>query len=149
MNKEHCWADIINHYTNKGYIINGLTLPFLIGSYNYSNTENLISLEEIISNLLNYEKPITLMLCPNIDEYIFNIMDLETFKVKKYFRQLDNIYITDGSLKDIKDVNELISFLDLRYYDVLEQNLFSKDDITLKWRELDNEEIDRLKEVFS
>lgn len=147
MNGEFYWVKILNHYTKKGYVTNGLTLPFLIGGYNhYSKAENAISVEKIISKFLDYEIPITLMKCPKIDEYIFNIMDFESSKIRNYFRQIDNIYITDSSLKNIKSTNELISFLELRYSDNLKQNYFSKDDITLKWRKFDIEEVSKIKE---
>ncbi|WLD23095.1 hypothetical protein NU10_10295 [Flavobacterium dauae] len=152
MNKELYWVKILNYYTNKGIFSNGLTLPFLIGcSYINSKKQNVFSISEIISDFARYEMPITLMKCPQINEYIFNIMDSESLKHKSFYREINNIYTTDNSLNEIKNTNELKLFFEDRYrsLNILNENRFSRDNnAPNKWREFDSKEENTIKEIL-
>lgn len=121
------WHKILSHYENKGYISNGLTLPYLIGSLQIiDNDANLCSIKEMIESFDDYG--CTILKCDNIGEYVIGTLDKETFDDRAlYFNIGNRIIVTDDSLNHIKSVDELIIFFKDLYEYIIEDKGYSKE----------------------
>lgn len=120
------WFDLLRHFEDKGYIHNGLTIPFLIGSRKVLEPqESLLSIKDFIISI--NEVGGTILECPDIGEFVFGTLDQETLIYKSaYPKTIDNIIITDNSLHSVNSLQEVISHFELRYQKNLDSGEYSK-----------------------
>lgn len=125
-NKTPYWHLVLSHFENKGYIHNGLTIPFLIGSREILEPqENLLTINELVYSIGAMGG--TILECPNIGEFVIGTVDSETLKYKSaYPKLLDNIIVTDNSLNTVNNLDELISHFETLYQDKLPNKGYSK-----------------------
>lgn len=140
------WAKIFYHFIRRGYIYNGLTLPFLIGAEKVMDTDaTLYSISEILEKFSRYEMPVTVMRCGNIGEYVFGIMDTEDLNHKNLYREINNIFVTDNSLAACSTLSDLIDTMEGRYNGLLDKQFYSR--LNGKWESFSNIDIERIKET--
>src|SRR4051812_38514295 len=108
------WYRLLEHYEKKRYFSNGLTIPFLIGSRILIEPgENLLSIGQFILEASGtpIPKPITIIKCGNIGEFVIGILDTETDAIRKQYsnlyKEIDNLIFTDSSLADISNLDSL------------------------------------------
>jgi len=141
------WHGLLTHYENKGYISNGLTLPYLIGSLQLiCNDTNLGSVTDMIESLDDYG--CTILKCDTIGEYVIGTLDKETLDNRKLYYTIGNkIIVIDESLNHINNVEELIIFFEDLYNDIIGKNCFSKDGTN--WRPFSDDESNKILEFIN
>jgi hypothetical protein len=120
------WCKLLLHFEKKGYIHNGLTVPFLIGAREIMEpNETLLSIRELmISISLNGG---TILKCPNINEYVIGTVDSETLGFKSVYPKLiEEIIVTDTSLELVNTLEELIAYFESLYSIYIETSDYSK-----------------------
>ncbi len=139
------WHKVLKHFENKGYIHNGLTIPFLIGSRErLEPNENLFTIDQLVNSIS--EVGGTILKCPNIGEFIIGTVDTDTLIFKStYPKTIDNIIITDNSLTSINSIIEMISFFENRYKEEINNRNYSLN--SGKWGYFTQTELERIDEL--
>lgn len=127
------WFEILVHFDRKRYISNGLTAPFLIGGGTVLKPEQtILSVEKLIEQASNKSlpRPITIIRCGNIREFVIGILDFETAAMRmqynSMYREIDNIIFPDSSLDMVTNIQELKSKLSEIYQPLVDNKEFSK-----------------------
>ncbi|MBL7839209.1 MAG: hypothetical protein JNJ75_03620 [Cyclobacteriaceae bacterium] len=138
------WKNILKHFEIKGYIHNGLTLPFLIGARQYVEPkQRLLSLEELLQQLSIVG--CTMLKCNNIGEFVTGSLDSATANMKNAYHCIERIVVTDNSMDNISTIPQLIVHMKSKYDENVNSKKYSK---TLgTWEFFTKEEIKQLKEV--
>lgn len=150
---ENYWLKVLEHFDEKGYFNNGLTIPFLIGSNTeISSNQNLISVRRFISQIMNKEikEQIKILKCSHLDEYVFGILDDDTIKYIQLkgttlYRQVGNLVIIDNSFQEIEEIEEIENLLEELYQEIIDSKKFSKENG--KWGPYSKIDLGRLKEI--
>jgi hypothetical protein len=128
------WHKVLTYYERNNYFSNGLTIPFLIGTRKFiePNNNSIQTISEFIDELLNSTHFTTIMKCGNIGEYVIGVLDNETkglinTQYKGVYKQFGNLIVTDSSLNNITNNNELKLLFENLYSDLLDKNFFSKE----------------------
>jgi hypothetical protein len=143
-NETKYWFKLLQHFDNKNYFYNGLTLPFIIGSKIYIEPEEkLQSIREIIEDFNSSKFFINVLKCGCIGEYVFRISDSGDENI---YRKLETFVITDSSFSNYTNIEEIIEELENEYGNCIKDGKFSK--INGFWRSfcLDND-IPKIKEI--
>jgi hypothetical protein len=124
------WVQVLRAYLDDGYITNGLTIPFLVGTKKcfYPFDED-FSIEDLMHSLSDYGVPVSIMKCDNIGEYVVSILDsqsLDYHKSSNIYKQINNIYIIDDSLDEFDTLHSIISFFEDEYNDSINIGNYSK-----------------------
>lgn len=141
------WSVLLRHFENRGYIHNGLTIPFLIGA------RKRMQPQEPLSNINDLVKSVnevggTVLECNNIGEFVIGTLDAETLKYKSFYpKWIDNILITDNSLNTVSNIQELIYYFEERYRINLDNREYSKNNG--KWTDFTEIEEIRIDEINS
>ncbi|WP_316749599.1 hypothetical protein [Pedobacter gandavensis] len=140
------WHRLLRHFERKGYIQNGLTIPFLIGALEVMEPDaKQWTINEMTESLNNIG--CTILKCSNIGEFVIGSLDTETLKCKKlYHKPCDKIIVTDSSLDQVKFFVELLSLFDRLYQSRLDNKEFSKNDGS--WTYFTRTDLDRIKETI-
>jgi hypothetical protein len=132
MKTKYTWAVLLAFFEKQNYFRNGLTIPFLIGAVELLENKKM-SISELTEELMdkNNENLITIMRCGNIGEFVIGIMDNETkcyynMYPKNVIKSFDNLSITDSSLDDYHEKNELITLFENLYKDNINRSEYSK-----------------------
>lgn len=120
------WCRLLRHFEKRGYIHNGLTIPFLIGARKrIEPQEPLLDIRDLIISI--NEVGGTVLECSNIGEFVIGTIDTETLKYKSAYRKcIDNILITDDSLDMVNNLQELIYRFEQRYQKNIDNYEYSK-----------------------
>ena len=140
-----CWSVLLRHFENRGYIYNGLTIPFLIGARNRMEPQtSLLKISEFVYSINGVGG--TVLECPDIREFVIGTLDTETLKYKSvYPKCIDNILITDNSLNTVSNIQELISHFEQRYQINLDKCEYSKNNgLWTDFTEIDKTRIDEI-----
>lgn len=127
------WFEVLSHFEREKYFVNGLTIPFLIGSRSIIEPEREIqSISDLITDLINFPKSTSIMKCGNIKEFVIGILDFETnLLIRNQYqgihKQFGNLVITDNSFHNIQRIDKLILYFEDLYTNILNQKLFSKE----------------------
>jgi hypothetical protein len=144
------WAKILKHFEKNHYFNNGLTIPFLIGSRTIIEPqEKLLNVGDLIKQMNSYLRPVTVLYCGQIDEFVFSLIDIETNNMRKQYqnlyKEIDNIICTDQSLNEITNINDLIEKWDKLYTGKIIDKTYSKNNgLWIPYTTLDK---DRLGEI--
>jgi hypothetical protein len=123
---EPYWHRVICHFEKKGYIANGLTIPFLIGARTIVEPgQPMLSLDELMYEVSQYGA--TIMKCPCLNEYVLGSLDQETEAVSEHYRKFDKLIVSDDSFSDKKNMDEVAIFLVEIYDPVISGNCYSKE----------------------
>lgn len=120
------WHLLLSYFESKGHIHNGLTIPFLIGAREILEPQaNLLTINELVNSINTMGG--TILECPNIGEFVIGTVDSETLKYKSaYPKILDNIIVTDNSLNEVNNLDDLISHFEKLYQDKIPNKEYSK-----------------------
>lgn len=120
------WHRLLKHFENKGYINNGLTIPFLIGSLEIVDPKaKLWTIDSMIDSL--NEIGCTILKCPGIKEFVIGSIDSETLKHRQlYHNPCKNIFVTDSSLDNVNSCEEITNLFNELYQLRLDNRKFSK-----------------------
>lgn len=149
------WLSVLNHFDEKRYCQNGLTIPFLVGANQIlSENKNPISIQELLKPIIDMEikTKITMLRCHGIGEFVFGIVDWETKQLiefhrkngKELFREIGCLNIIDRSFEYLSD-KEVIVKLEEKYISKIENGDYSK--ISGKWGPFSDEDINRINEL--
>ncbi len=144
-NRRPYWYILLRHFENKGYIHNGLTIPFIIGARErLEPKEKLFTIEELMMSI--NEIGGTILECSNIGEFVIGTVDFETLKFKHLYPNIiDNIIVTDNSLSMVKNLEELIAHFKNCYQNHIESAEYSKNHGT--WGYFTEEDLKKLDEI--
>lgn len=120
------WHHLLRHFEKKGYVHNGLTIPFLVGSIEIlePNTRQW-TIDKMIESLCNHG--CTILKCPNIGEYVIGSLDGNSLKNKQlYHCPCDNVLVIDDSLNNVRDFSSLKGVFKELYESRIEKKEFSK-----------------------
>ncbi|SFD37973.1 hypothetical protein [Flavobacterium phragmitis] len=134
------WYKTLSFFLKKGYINNGLTLPFLAGLYE----ENEITIEDLITEMCNINS-ISIQKCPRINEFVFGILILESKEELKHYKLLGGLFLLDNSLDEFNRIDDLINHFEQIYLTKINSNCFSKNNG--RWGYYNENEKNHLKEV--
>lgn len=145
------WFNVLAHFESNGYVYNGLTLPFLIGTSTILEPQSrLLSIEQFFQEISDSNLVLTLMKCGNIGEYVFGTLDGETEAVHKLYpnlyKEFGNIIITDNSFSNCQSLDEIIPTLIDEYQMRIDAQQFSK--VLGEWNNYTTKDIDRIKELL-
>jgi len=144
------WIDVLRHFEEKGYVRNGLTLPFLIGYIDVLQPgASLQSVRSFVEEASNMPDAITVMTCGHIGEFVFGTLDTETDKMRKQYKELyrefGNIIVTDHSFKGCNNLDAVISELEYTHNGDIIARHFSKNEG--RWQYYSPEEQSRIREL--
>ncbi|CAM4404757.1 hypothetical protein [Flavobacterium terrigena] len=139
--KSNKWFKTLDYFLNKGYVNNGLTIPFLVGLY----TKNEICIRELITSMSETNN-ISIQKCDRIDEFVFGIFINESNNEIKLYKNISGLIILDNSLGKINSLDELIALFENLYFENIQQELFSKNKGI--WGSYNEEEIKKLTELI-
>jgi uncharacterized protein YpuA (DUF1002 family) len=127
-----------------------LTIPFLIGSRSIVQPqEDLLTIEGLIDQMNSHSRPITIMFCGQIKEYVLSLLDEETNSIRKQYKNLykefGNLICADQSLDKITTLTELIKKLDSDYSEIIKNQTFSKN--IGKWASFSDKDKSQLNEI--
>lgn len=139
------WHQLLRHFENKGYIHNGLTIPFLIGSIEILKpNDQQWTIDKMMESLNSHG--CTILKCSNIGEYVIGSLDSETLKNKQlYHCPCDNIVITDSSLNKVNSFTDLKVMFEEMYQLRISKREFSKD--SGNWTYFTISDLSRIKET--
>lgn len=139
------WSIILRHFEKRGYIHNGLTIPFLIGVRNKIEPQKpFLKISDLIISI--NEIGGTILECPNIGEFVIGTLDAETLKYKSaYPKWIGNILVTDNSLKMVNNLKELIFQFEQRYQKYIDNCKYSKNNGV--WTDFSEIEVTRIDEL--
>lgn len=121
------WLDVLEHFLEKRYVDNGLTVPFLIGSKSVLEPdEPLQSVKEFLTEISENEPPISLMWCGKVRHYILSTMDSYDIDMRVIYKNFGNLVIIDNSFRDAKSLEDIISELDTELSDEIKGGGFSR-----------------------
>jgi hypothetical protein len=140
------WEQLLLSQRNRGK--NGLTIPFIIGSQNFLNTDKKDNIEELILDILkNSSFEITLRLCADIHTLILEKRNPNNVV---YYPSYNNIEQSKFSVsKSFKDdfgntVEEVIIILTNQFKKIIDDKTFSaqssQDGRIAKWKFFSNSE---------
>ncbi len=140
------WILVIRHYLKKGYALNGLTLPFLIGARTIVEPHlPLLSIEQILLQAIEHPAGTTILRCGNIGEYVFAELDAESQRYTSHYPHVGQLYFTDYSFQQTQDVAKLINDFTSLYADYLQQQRYSRE--AGEWRPFSSTDLSRLREI--
>jgi hypothetical protein len=142
--QEPYWHYLIRHYMRKGFISNGLTIPYIIGARTIVEPqEPLLNVRSVVHSMVNYGA--TLMRCPMIGEIIVGSIDYESNPDAADYRRIGKLIITDQSLA-VQDSREKVDQeLETLYQPIADAGTYSKEDG--EWKNFSTAELQRLREV--
>ena len=146
LNSQPCWYLILDHFVKNSYVHNGLTLPFLIGAGIYiDSASERLTIEKILTEFKFSSKPVSVMRCGNIGEYVFALLDNESTPYRSVYKEFGNLVITDGSFDGALAFSDLVSSFESMYSEQLNNQLYSKEGG--RWQAFSQVDISRLKEI--
>ena len=145
MDDHPSWYKLIHYWCTKrkpkGY---GLTLPFLVGATKLSTIEELIT---EISNIETSES-IILRFCGDLEEYVLSLDD-SSYPLTNHLSGQNNLLYDDEKIESFKTFTEVIEFLNNKYSETINGELFSKNMQTNEWKTFSSEDIDFISKALT
>lgn len=124
---EPYWHSLLRYYERKGYISNGLTIPYIIGARSIIEPDMpLLSISELVQEVVEYGG--TLLKCPYLNEFVLGSLDTETMQMAYCYTKLQNLVIPDDSLEKKQSTEEAILFFESLYASPVSNYTYSKVD---------------------
>lgn len=139
--KNSKWYKTLEYFLDKGYVNNGLTIPFLIGLY----SENEITIKELIVSMSEANN-ISIQKCDRMDEFVFGIFISETNHEIDLYKNIQDLIILDNSLDNCLSIEELINLFENLYTSIIQKKTFSKNNGN--WTSYNEIELKQLEEMI-
>lgn len=158
-NKNPLWYNLISTFKNENMINNGLTIPFLIGAYQFKSIgEKTFSIQSVLSEIVNSRtelKPV-LQHCPDIHQFvislkseeIYNTDFKEDFAFKNPFGER-TLVITQNASALGSSVEDISNSLFPKYASCLQAKEFSWSGYEQTWKRFNDKETKLIKTVFN
>ena len=123
MKNRKYWHRLLTHFEKRGYIQNGLTIPFIIGARSIiePGQENQ-SVKSLINDFKNSGCFISILKCDTIDELVFNILNT---KEHVHYPKVENFVIIDDAIKTPNNLQDLITYLENLYAEKIFNKTYS------------------------
>tara|TARA_R110001583_G_scaffold195383_2_gene372463 strand:+ start:718 stop:1161 length:444 start_codon:yes stop_codon:yes gene_type:complete len=128
--------------TNDRY---GLTLPNIIGAVRLKTENKSYSITDFFNELPNVEIDIKISSCGDLEEFVIGTFKREDAP-KKYYNEINSIYYSTSEI-EVNSYEELTSIFIEKYSDKVDNGLYSKDYYTKEWNDLNEEDIEFLKNI--
>ena len=120
------WYKLLNHFENKHYFQNGLTIPFIIGSKTIIEPNNEIdTVEELFNQVKESDYTLSVLKCDMIGEFVFSIAGVDD---QDTYGGVENLVIIDDSFNEMKTIEEISLFLSNRYTTIINAGDYSRID---------------------
>ncbi|WP_126973870.1 hypothetical protein [Gynurincola endophyticus] len=138
------WSTVLDHFEREHYFVNGLTIPFIIGSRTILEPDEPIqSINELFADILKSDCYVQVLKCDWIGEYVFRLSNKATQDIYGGF---DNIVVIDDSFPNATCSADVITTLENRYTKFIEAEKYSW--IDGDWQKFSNEiDLPRLNEI--
>ena len=135
---------LINKFIEEKRIENGLTIPFIIGSYLLIEKKeyNASSINDCFESFFNNDKYFNLHFCDKIKELVISNIYFEDEKIylnNHQIKRIGNIISTDNSLDLLDSKQDLYKKINKMYDEDLKKGWFSK--VNGKWGGFETTEI--------
>ncbi len=135
---------LINEFLEEKKIENGLTIPFIIGSFLFLENKqyNQQSIIECFERFFDKDRYFNLHFCDKIKELVISniyLDDEDIYLTNKQIKKIENIISTDCSLDSYVTKQDLLENIERMYFENLKENCFSKE--KGKWRNFEPTEI--------
>lgn len=147
------WTQVLQYFDAKGYISNGLTIPFLIGADQLlTKRTSSISVDTLIEEAQALPFFVKIMYCGNIGEYVLGVFEEEDIEMLKNYQmpyKAFGSFLLDNAkhFGDSNSISEIKRDLDLRYAANLEEGKYSRI-VHSDWGAYSSEEKTRILEVL-
>jgi hypothetical protein len=126
------WYRVLSHFEKKRYIVNGLTIPFLIGSRTIVEPgKKPETIRELLTSLSESTHAVTILRCGQIKEFVIGLLDNETNSMrtqyKNMFKEFGNLLVVDDSFKNTTKFEDMVNMLEMEYEDRVQKQTFSKE----------------------
>ena len=143
INSKRYWYILLQHFEQKGYFENGLTIPFIIGSRAIIEPEQpLQSIEELIEDIRSAPGFVSVLDCGQIGAHVFRLTDKSEFNI---YGGIENITITDSSFHDANSISDVITDLNKLYAKHISSGSYSRKGG--EWVAYDELDLPRLRET--
>ena len=141
---------LIKQFLNAKKIQNGLTIPFIIGSFLFLEKReyNSHSINECFDKFIDKDKYFNLHYCEKIKELVISNIyfdDVNIYLSNKKVKRIENIISTDNSLDLYETKQDLLDSINKIYSENLKLNGFSKE--KGKWRNLESTETEIIEKL--
>jgi len=125
MKNKPYWFNILKHFERKGYVYNGLTIPYLIGARSIVVPNSIKwSIPDFITSLSEYG--CTIMWCDFVGEFVIGPLENLEYTPKCLNDTFGKIIAIDDALNSIHSIEELIIFFEKEYHAKIENGKYSK-----------------------
>lgn len=140
------WDRLLRYFERKGYVQNGLTLPFLIGSLEILEpNRKKWEIDAMMDSLASVG--CTILKCAYIGEFVIGSLDNFTLQNKESYHPIaNNIIVTDSSLDKINSIEEITQLFTKCYQPLLSAEQYSKNNGD--WTYFTDTELTRIKEII-
>jgi hypothetical protein len=142
------WYKILIHFQKKGYFVNGLTLPYLIGARTILEPgEKLLTVRGILNEINNIQLPVsvTLIRFNTISEYLVGLIKIHEVEHKHLFRHFNHLLVSDHSFPHDEQFDVVCSLMEIMYQPTVDTAHYSKIDGT--WGAFSKDDLQHLSEV--
>ena len=156
MAKENSWYNLIKTALEKGQIVTGLTIPYILGAQKITDTDFVID-DKSIYNLLNEitnsttELRAVLKKCGTIEQYVLGLSNAqfcrENLETELFFKNqmgVGSLYVINDAKSLGKTLEEISVNLTKEYKDYLKAEKYSWDSDSKLWREFTGDEKERI-----
>lgn len=115
------WHKVLKHFIEKGYVENGLTIPFLCGTHIFSEQKAPLTIEHFWESLYQSENSFMLSFCDTIGEFIISNQDNK----KKAKPTIKNLATFDDKSESVLRDDNLFAELMKHYASLIASKKFS------------------------
>ncbi|MDI9312965.1 MAG: hypothetical protein QM535_22330 [Limnohabitans sp.] len=148
--KQPYWLILINYWvqTRKR---TGLTIPFIVGTYNLylsKGNEDKETINSLLCNIVdsNIENPISVFNCDTIGEYVLTTYKMSGTEIKNKTTQKNTFVISLSAEILGKTIDDLVFKFEKMYNQSISENKYSKNN--LSWTEFNEGDIKLIKEAL-
>jgi hypothetical protein len=118
------WYRLLTHFYDKKYFVNGLTLPYIIGSRTILEPNNSVqTIEDFFHEVKSENVYLSVLKCGGIGELVFSISNKSDFDIYGGF---ENIVDIDGLFENYNNLHDFSNYLKDKYGDIISQENFSR-----------------------
>ena len=144
-NTNPLWYKLIYYWCRqrvpKGY---GLTVPFVIGATSNMTISKL--LHEIKDSDIN--EKIILRFCEDLNEYVLSVDDKE-YPIAQHLIGEQGLLYSDEKVESFESFDDVITFLESKYSNIIDDETFSKNMKTEKWEKFTSADLKTIENAIN